>query len=212
MRKTDTKNSPRWSSISYLSLFIAMSKQLFKIVCILFLGLVSCKNQETSQEELPKPTKAQISSGEASQNTVYYLLRHAEKDRSDPANRNPELTERGHRRAASWSRYFDTISLDAVYSTNYNRTMQTAGPTAAKQKLEINSYDPSNLYDPVFRKNTAGKKVMVVGHSNTTPAFVNKILGSDRYEDMDDNNNSTLYVVRLNNGKTIVNLKTVELN
>ena len=40
-----------------------------------------------------------------------------------------------------------------------------------------------------------GKTVLVVGHSNTTPQFVNAILGVDRYSDIQDNNNANLYIV-----------------
>ena len=71
----------------------------------------------------------------------------------------------------------------------------TASPTAKSKELEIQLYDPRALYDEEFREATVGKTVLVVGHSNTTPAFVNAILGEDRYEDMDDMDNSSLYVV-----------------
>jgi len=62
--------------------------------------------------------------------TTYYLIRHAEKDRTDKTNKNPNLNEKGLERAKKWATYFKEIQLDAVYSTNYNRTQQTAKPTA----------------------------------------------------------------------------------
>ena len=34
--------------------------------------------------------------------TEIYLIRHAEKDRSDVKNRNPELNELGKKRALKW--------------------------------------------------------------------------------------------------------------
>ena len=60
--------------------------------------------------------------------TVYYLIRHAEKDRSDKKNKNPELTKQGNNRAAYWASVFKEVPFDAVYSTDYNRTIQTATP------------------------------------------------------------------------------------
>ena len=129
--------------------------------------------------------------------TTYYLIRHAEKDRSDSTNRDPELTQKGLDRAQHWTRYFETVQLDHVYSTNYQRTMQTAGPTAAAKNLTISSYDPRNLYDSIFRKETKNKNILIVGHSNTTPAFVNKIIGEDFYRDMDDSDNESLYIVKV---------------
>ncbi len=117
-----------------------------------------------------------LSSCTSEETTTYYLIRHAEKDRTDKTNRNPNLNYKGLERAKKWAEYFKNIDLDAVYSTKYNRTMQTAKPTAESKNLEIINYNPRNMYDSIFQKNTKGKTILVVGHSNTTPAFVNKII------------------------------------
>ncbi len=127
--------------------------------------------------------------------STYYLVRHAEKDRSDKTNSNPELTEQGKQRAAKWSSVFGDVAFDAVYSTNYLRTIATAKPTATAQGLEIQFYNPRELYSKDFQQETLGKTVLIVGHSNTTPQFVNAILGIDRYADIQDNNNANLYIV-----------------
>ena len=83
--------------------------------------------------------------------TTYYLVRHAEKDRSDKTNSNPELTEQGKQRAAKWSSVFGDVAFDAVYSTNYLRTIATAKPTATAQGLEIQFYNPRELYSKDFQ-------------------------------------------------------------
>lgn len=129
--------------------------------------------------------------------TTYYFVRHAEKDRSDAENRNPMLTDAGQERAQNWMRVFKDVALDAVYSTDYNRTQQTAAPTAESKSLEVQSYDPRTLNDSIFSAATQGKKVLVVGHSNTTPSFVNAVLGATTYKDIDDSNNGNLYIVRV---------------
>ena len=100
--------------------------------------------------------------------SAYYLVRHAEKDRSDKTNSNPELTKQGMQRAAKWSTVFRDVAFDAVYSTNYLRTTARAQPTATAQGLEIQFYNPSELYSKEFQQATMGKTVLVVGHSNTT--------------------------------------------
>ncbi|MEZ4931358.1 MAG: histidine phosphatase family protein [Saprospiraceae bacterium] len=41
-------------------------------------------------------------------------------------------------RADELARIMGSLSLDAVYSTNFNRTMQTANPVATDQGLTIN--------------------------------------------------------------------------
>lgn len=132
--------------------------------------------------------------------TTYYFIRHAEKDRSDKTNRNPHLTEIGQKRAAHWSQILTNVKFDAVYSTDYNRTKETAQPTATKNNVELTLYNPRNMNGKDFSANTKGKTVLVVGHSNTTPMFVNAVLGNKKYENIDDNNNGNLYIVTIIDG------------
>jgi broad specificity phosphatase PhoE len=129
--------------------------------------------------------------------TTYYFIRHAEKDRSDPSDKNPHLTEIGNARAKRWSDILGELKFDAVYSTDFHRTKETAQPTATKNNLELTIYDPKNIDADSFRSDTKGKTVLIVGHSNTTPAFVNTILGHNKYEDIDDSNNGNLYIVTI---------------
>lgn len=149
--------------------------------------------------------------------TKYYLIRHAEKDRTDEKDRNPNLNEKGQERAKKWATYFKNIDLDAVYSTNYNRTQQTATPTAKSKNLEIKSYNPRKLYDSIFQIETKGKTILVVGHSNTTPAFTSRILEENSngakfslHQNMDDHDNSSLYIVTLKGNKTTINVKKIK--
>lgn len=127
--------------------------------------------------------------------STYYFIRHAEKNRSNPDNKNPNLTKKGYLRAAKWSYVLENVKFDAVYSTDYNRTIQTATPTAEKQKIDITLYNPSKLDIKTFLEKTKGQNVLVVGHSNTTPMFVNAILEKETYPEIKDNNNANLYIV-----------------
>jgi 2,3-bisphosphoglycerate-dependent phosphoglycerate mutase len=133
--------------------------------------------------------------------STYYLIRHAEKDRSDTTNRNPNLTKEGNQRAVKWSEVLNQFGMNAIYSTNYNRTMSTAQPTADANNLKIKSYHPSKINMDIFRKETTGKNVLVVGHSNTTAAFANKLIGSEVYAEIKDDNNANLYIVTIEGSK-----------
>ena len=133
--------------------------------------------------------------------TTYYFIRHAEKLRIDKTDKNPNLNYNGYKRAEAWKDVFSNISFDAVYSTDYNRTKLTAKPTATSKNLPILLYNPNMMYSEAFQNNTKGKTVLVVGHSNTTNVFVNKILGIEKYNEINDNNNSNLYIVTISNGK-----------
>ena len=48
-----------------------------------------------------------------------------------------------------------------------------------------------------FLKLNKGKVVLVVGHSNTIPTFANNLLGSPFYSNIEDDNNSNLYVINI---------------
>ncbi|WP_412985384.1 SixA phosphatase family protein [Pontimicrobium sp. IMCC45349] len=135
--------------------------------------------------------------------STYYFIRHAEKDRSDKTNKDPNLVLDGILRAAKWSIVLDNIDFDAIYSTNYNRTKETAQPTAEKNNLDITVYDPRNIDAKSFLEQTKGKKVLVVGHSNTTPMFVNKLLGKEKYKQIDDSNNANLYIITISSSGEI---------
>ena len=51
----------------------------------------------------------------------FFLIRHAEKDRTDPDNKNPNLNEEGKLRALKWVEVFKNLEFDKIYSTNYYR-------------------------------------------------------------------------------------------
>ena len=127
--------------------------------------------------------------------TEIYLIRHAEKDRSDIKNRNPELNDMGKKRALKWVQVFKNIELNKIYSTNYNRTIQTVTPISEENNIDISIYSPSKINYKNFILDNSGAKVLVVGHSNTIPFFVNGLIDKESYKQIDDLNNSNLYVV-----------------
>lgn len=143
------------------------------------------------------PEEEEESYAEPSRFTTYYFIRHAEKNRTDPDNDDPHLTQQGLLRAAKWSLILSEVKFDAIYSTDYNRTKETAMPLAETNGLEITLYDPMENDMKSFVEATAGKTVMVVGHSNTTPDFVNKLVGRGTYQQMDDDDNGSLYIVHI---------------
>ena len=148
-------------------------------------------------------SQAQIRGETNPEETIFYFIRHAEKDRSTPNDRNPGLTEKGRLRALNWAYFFREIPLKAIYSTNYIRTTSTAQPIAEEKSLPIIIYNPSQLKIQDFIRENKGKKVLVVGHSNTTPQLVNAIIGEKKFEQMHDEDNSSLFILTESEGKII---------
>ena len=142
--------------------------------------------------------------------TTLYFIRHAEKDRSDPFEKNPHLIQKGLERANNWSRILGAVKFDAIYSTDYHRTKETAQPLAGKNALVIKIYDPNALNNiDGFLKENKGKTILIVGHSNTTPEFVNAMIGHKKYQDIEDNNNGNLYIVTIIGSDVVDQMLTI---
>lgn len=105
-----------------------------------------------------------------------YLVRHAEKQTD---SNDPPLTECGVERSASFSALFESVTLEAVYSTDYKRTQSTAFPTAMNQGLSIQSYEPDALGEIAEELIRNGQDALVVGHSNTTAVLAGMLVGEE---------------------------------
>ena len=139
--------------------------------------------------------------------TTYYFIRHAEKVDS---SKNPDLSESGLKRAEVWNKIFSEVDFDEIYSTDYKRTVQTVSPTAATQSIQVKLYDPKNTLIEDFKQETLGKKVLVVGHSNTIPKFVNQIINQNSFTDIEDTTFGNLYIVTLIDTTIAVQLLKLE--
>jgi broad specificity phosphatase PhoE len=164
-----------------------IEKLLIIVLCFTF--FTSCKEDISIEPPLDSVV------------TTFYLIRHAEKDRSNPKDTDPELNQDGLGRAIRWAEVFDLVPLDAIYSTDYERTTMTAAPTSVKKELTLQTYDPKDLDVAQLIADNLGKNVLIVGHSNTTPELVNKLIGTQKYDNIDDYDNSNLFIVQLVNGK-----------
>ena len=126
--------------------------------------------------------------------TQYYFIRHAEKADS---SKNPDLSEKGLERAKEWQMLFSELSFDAIYSTDFNRTIQTIKPISVKQNKNFSLYNPKTIDIEAFKKETFGKKILIVGHSNTIPNMVNQIIKENKYSDIAENQFGNLYIVTI---------------
>ena len=132
--------------------------------------------------------------------TSVYLIRHAEKIRTDKNEKDPLLNKNGLLRTQKWSEIFEKIEIDKILSTNTKRTISTVIPTSDKKKLKIEIYKPEDISYEAFLKENKGKKVLIVGHSNTIPETTNILIKNKFYNQIEDNNNSNLYFVNICDG------------
>ena len=133
--------------------------------------------------------------------TTVIFVRHAEKAGS--SSDNPGLTAAGKRRVAELTRQLkdaDVIAgVDAIYSTPFKRTLETAQPLADVLNLPVTSYDPDDndaVLDDILDKHK-GKIILVVGHSDTIPGLIADLGASKRVPPIEDAEYDNIYLVSI---------------
>ncbi|MFT4179672.1 MAG: phosphoglycerate mutase family protein [Thermomonas sp.] len=155
---------------------------------ILLTSLIACCLLAACAGTPPSPS----SSG-----STFILVRHAEKDTSIP--RDPPLTAEGVARAERLAVMLGDVALDAIYSSPYQRTLQTAAPTAHAHALPVREYDPGDAtaFATRLRAEHPTGTVLVVGHSNTLPPLARALCGCT-VADMDEAIYGIRYTIDLN--------------
>ena len=132
-----------------------------------------------------------------------YIVRHAEKQLE---GNNPELAYVGEVRAKKLAQILEKEAIKRVLSTDYNRTRNTAQPTAAAAGLTLEVYDPKNQETLVADLRTSEGNVLVVGHSNTVSQLANAFVDEgEKFADLTDLEYDFIYIVTLEkNGAKVV--------
>ncbi|CAN5765399.1 hypothetical protein BH23GEM9_BH23GEM9_35630 [soil metagenome] len=119
------------------------------------------------------------------QTTTVIITRHAEKvDESA----DPLLSAAGAERATALRGALADAGVQAIYTTQYHRTRDTAAPLAQSLGIEPiilgtvagtpTAEHARRIAESVLTTN-AGRVVLVVGHSNTLPAIISALGGPD---------------------------------
>jgi len=133
----------------------------------------------------------------AGEPTFIYLVRHAEKvDES----RDPALSEAGEARAVALAAFLEEVEVDALFATEYRRTVDTVAPIGEDRGLEVTVHsarDSAGLAEKLHAME--GKTAVIAGHSNTVPAIIAALGGPTLTIDHSDYDN--LYLVVLVDGQ-----------
>ncbi len=136
--------------------------------------------------------------------TSLYVVRHAEKEASAPADMmttDTPLSAAGMERALALRDQLKEAGIGTIYSTPTHRTTGTVRPLSAATGAAIQLYDAQN---PLFIKQLVrhrGAPVLVVGHSNTVDDIVNTLTGKSLLQDLPDNQYGDLFIIRLKGKK-----------
>lgn len=135
-----------------------------------------------------------IERAQAQELTTFILVRHAEK--VDDGTKDPVLSNEGKLRAKRLAAHLNNTSLTAIYSTPYYRTRSTVKNIAESHNLVIQAYEPfsEEVLDSMLESNRGGI-ILISGHSNTTPHLVNRLIGKEKIEQLDESDYDNLFIV-----------------
>ncbi len=128
---------------------------------------------------------------------IVFLVRHAEKCLAE--GNDPALTSAGQQRAVDLARVLADVPITAIYSTPFQRTKLTAEPVATLHGVDVTVTPtrPGFLDDlATTLRNADDRYSLVSGHSNTTPALVNRLAGTD-LANLTEDIYDKLYIVTL---------------
>lgn len=138
---------------------------------------------------------------ESQATTTIIFVRHAEK--ADAPADDPGLSPAGLRRAAELARQLvdaDVIrGVDAIYSTPFKRTRETAQAVADALDLPINTYDADDT-EPILEsilKNHKGQIILVVAHSDTLPVLIANLGASKRVPPIAEDEYDNIYIISI---------------
>jgi len=147
------------------------------------LALPAAAQTAAAQTAAAQTAAAQTAAAPADAPTTIILVRHAEK--ADDEAADPSLSAAGQARAEALQEALRHQPIDAVYTTQLQRTALTAAPVIDVHQPEVKEhivtranvpYHVASLAD-TLRTQHPGETVLVVGHSNTIPELVEAVSG-----------------------------------
>ncbi len=138
---------------------------------------------------------------ESQATTTMIFVRHAEKA-STPVG-DPGLSLAGQARAAELARQLTdadvAAGIDAVFSTPFRRTVETARPVADALGLEVTLYDPMDNEAVLARilREHKGEIILLVGHSNTMPTLIADLGASKNVPAIAEDEYDNIYLVSI---------------
>lgn len=182
--------------------------KLFKTLILLFLPIfafaqqgktIPYKKKLPSINEqgiilMPDGKQVEIPNFNQKEVTIFFLIRHAEKDTAGGAN--ADLNPLGRGRAEALPKMFKKIKFQGIYSTAVPRVQNTVLPLAKAKGQKIQMYDAKSQQTWIANLlQHKGKCIFIAGHSNTIPPLVNILTNENMEQNLDDNQYGCMYIV-----------------
>ncbi len=138
---------------------------------------------------------------ESQATTTIIFVRHAERELN--VGEDPGLSDAGRRRVSELTRQLidaDVVAgIDAIYSTPFRRTQETAQPLAEALDLPIKSYDAADRETVLntILKEHKGKIILVIGHSDTLPELIANLGASKKVPPIEEMEYDNIYIISI---------------
>lgn len=139
---------------------------------------------------------------QAQETTRIWIVRHGEKDLTDPKEKDLELSVEGKERAETLVKYLKGKKIDALFSTDYKRTRETLTPLASQRNLGLkfyNSKDNKTLVDTVLNY-YKGKNVVICSHSNRIPGIIAAFGARSPLKEITEQEYSHIFLLEIKGG------------
>ncbi len=144
---------------------------------------------------MPDGTTQTIENYSDTEGSVFFIVRHSEKDTAGGSN--ADLNPMGRGRAKALQKMLKKVKMKGVYSTDKPRTKHTALPTAQSKHLPVEIYDPKKHQELLAGLVDKKGKFLIVGHSNTVHQLVNILAGNEAEKEFSESDYSRFYIVSL---------------
>jgi phosphohistidine phosphatase SixA len=131
---------------------------------------------------------------------TFFVVRHAEKN----PGADSTLTAIGRKRAGMLYRMLRDSGITRIYSTPFKRTLETGDSIRILGKIDTALYKPDStgesLIYEISRNNDWGKKILIIGHSNTIIPIL-KSLNTFPKDTIGEKDFNYLFIVQRKNKK-----------
>jgi broad specificity phosphatase PhoE len=143
------------------------------------------------------PQNRQLANVTLTNATTVYIVRHADKAAT---GNDPALSTKGRKRAQLLAYLLSEDKVNAVFVTATNRSRQTGNPTAAASGIAVTEYADAVALAETITNNHAGRRILVVAHSNTLKPIARRLAGGTPMPepDLEENQFDRLYVIHIN--------------
>ncbi|MET3876647.1 histidine phosphatase family protein [Chitinophaga sp. OAE865] len=154
------------------------------------LSFAACKPKRPVRQPVPVSEDTTFLTG------TFYVIRHAERNPGPDST----LTVAGQERAGALYRLLKDSGLNKIYFTPYKRTIATADSMRIRLHLDTCFYaadtsGESFIYQ-VTRHGDWGKRLLVIGHSNTVVPILRSLKANPHMDIIGENEYDRLFIVR----------------